>query len=432
MKKIIKLFILFSVSCTLMSLTFGAQDLNSINGREECFEILKQNLKETELFKEESETIKDISYKQLDKEFSKYYKDMSSFGLELREPRFLHRVYSFGEQTAYKHPPFSNFPTYTNSDKWDKAAKENIITELFVKNDKDETIFLGCAFMKIRAIELISFKGENYLYDGQPFSYLIERDNYKSWYFTNDVFDFNEDIMGTIERLFIWPKSTVNSYFNRYEITDSIESIKINEYKEIYGPTPLEGESDISNAKIGAYDQNGNLIFPDQKNSDKKPKDIFENFTYFQATQDKFPEFAKHIAMRGLLDFDLFKKSLIKYNAKETTEEEKLELSKYLEIVLDYRDYNKYTKKKLDGNNSIIIEDYDNFEENMNKIENIIQQNISKDGAVLTTQASKTMLKEENVGFFELNSINKIKYYIGIIILLLGMFIIITIKKCKK
>lgn len=423
---------MFSVSCTLMSLTFWAQDLNSINWREECFEILKQNLKETELFKEESETIKDISYKQLDKEFSKYYKDMSSFGLELREPRFLHRVYSFWEQTAYKHPPFSNFPTYTNSDKWDKAAKENIITELFVKNDKDETIFLGCAFMKIRAIELISFKWENYLYDWQPFSYLIERDNYKSWYFTNDVFDFNEDIMWTIERLFIWPKSTVNSYFNRYEITDSIESIKINEYKEIYWPTPLEWESDISNAKIWAYDQNWNLIFPDQKNSDKKPKDIFENFTYFQATQDKFPEFAKHIAMRWLLDFDLFKKSLIKYNAKETTEEEKLELSKYLEIVLDYRDYNKYTKKKLDWNNSIIIEDYDNFEENMNKIENIIQQNISKDGAVLTTQASKTMLKEENVGFFELNSINKIKYYIWIIILLLWMFIIITIKKCKK
>lgn len=432
MKNSIKLLFTILLAASIVSISFWEDILNNAEKRQECFNILKQNLDESKLFVNEFESIKNLTYEQLDKDFSKYYKDMSSFGLELRQPKFLHRVYTFWQQTAYKHPPFSNFPTYTNSDKWDEAAKENIITELFVKNDKDETIFLGCAFMKIRAIDLMSFKWENYLYDWQPFSYLIEKDNYKSWYFTNDVFDFNEDIMWTIERLFIWPKSTVNSYFNRYEITDSIESIKIKEYKDIYWPEPVEWESDISNAKIWAYDQNWNLKILNQDSTEKKPTDIFESFTYFQATQDKFPEFAKHIAMRWILDFDLFKKSLIKYNAQETTEEEKKQLSKYIEIVLDYRDYNKYVKNKAEWNNSIVIEDYDNFEENMNNIESIIQDNVKKEGAVLTRESTKSMLKKEDIRLFELNSVNNIKYYIWIIILLIWIFTVITIKKWKK
>ena len=95
MKNSIKLLFTILLAASIVSISFWEDILNNAEKRQECFNILKQNLDESKLFVNEFESIKNLTYEQLDKDFSKYYKDMSSFGLELRQPKFLHRVYTF-------------------------------------------------------------------------------------------------------------------------------------------------------------------------------------------------------------------------------------------------------------------------------------------------------------------------------------------------
>lgn len=52
----------------------------------------------------------------------------------MEDPMFEMRLYSYGKQTGYKHPPVSPFPTYSKSEKWDSPTKEFIIAEEYVKN----------------------------------------------------------------------------------------------------------------------------------------------------------------------------------------------------------------------------------------------------------------------------------------------------------
>jgi hypothetical protein len=309
--------------------------------------------------------IKDIKYEDVANGFSDYYKNMSSFGIDLLSPDFDMRVYSFGKETGYQHPPFSPFPTYTLSEKWSKPAKQYVIAEEYVRNpETNERIFLSCALMSIESMDLKGVTAERYLYDGALSSVLFTSSdqNYKVWYSSNDSHDHQGRNFVTWRRMFVYPKSTVNQYFDRYTVAAAFPSRTTNNL----------GDIKWLRSKDHTPATRDLLIAPELKGYDT----VFPLNSYYQAIENTYPKFGARLSLRGILKYDTLKELLATRGVAG--------FEAIWQSVLDPRELTKYAllkqkgELKKDNGNGIIdpgeISPF--FEEQLAKIKSMtVEQN---------------------------------------------------------
>lgn len=335
--------------------------------RSACFETLRDNVAEIGTLQEAHESLKRLDYERLEEKFSSYYKNHSSFGIDIDEPLFEMRLHSFGLRTGYQHPPFSPFPTYTNSDKWDEKTKKNIIAEEYLIDITGKRQFLGCAFFTLEAEDLMQVRSEYYLYDGELISVLKNNpeENYKAWYTQNTSFNHDGEIFVDWRRLFIYPETTKNNYFSRYEIAESFPSNEVQTFK-VLNPKTFQLGKGMIDITTGIYLLDGNgesiesLSHPVLAPMKREGKnELFGLNSYYEAIENQFPLFAKHLALRGVLKYETLKKMLSHKEANE--------LIHIWSMVLDPRSITTYAlqKKKDKSVGSVkLFDDYlsDDFE----------------------------------------------------------------------
>ena len=356
----------------LLATSVQAEAFDNTEVREQCYYDLKENLAEIPLFSETLEGLRDMEYSALDGKFSRYYKNISSFGIDVDQPIFETRIFSFGEPTGYIHPPFSPFPTFAKSDKWENPAKQNIVLEEYITDETSQKHFLGCAVFRIESENLMEVTSENYLYDGELISVMKSNTNYKAWYNGNISYNHENKPFVNWKRLFVFPKSTINGYFDRFSVmnafpsrnvdnfevlkpqkpsvqnipTDILEKIKTQLGKE--NPTEAEIMSRMPDGAPLIYiaDENGNItnsIAPEALTpvSREGNDNIFAFTSFYQAIENTFPVFAKRLTLRGTLKFDTLKQIMASPEAPE--------LASIWSTVLDMREITKYALKKEKG-----------------------------------------------------------------------------------
>ena len=316
---------------TVMFLTLpvfvSAQSVSDSAVRAQCFATLKENMAETTLFSEPLKTIENTTYNDLESKFSKNYTGLSSFGIDIDRGDFEMRLYSFGRQTGYQHPPKLPLPNSTKSELWGENSKEYIIAEEYIVDNNKQKHFLNCVFFQISGDDLMQITRDKYLYDGAVISITKtpENNDYKAWYSENLSFDYRDKPFVTWKRLFVYPKATQNSYFDRYDVQDVYPAHQATSFKSLAfknpSQNPVMSSQDYDakgNVTIKYFSQNtkGEIVettYPDElkpvisEGINKK----FPLSTYYQAIENMFPEFAKRLSFRGTLQYDTFKKLLI-------------------------------------------------------------------------------------------------------------------------
>lgn len=326
--------------------------------QKECFLSLQKSVLETPSFSPVHDQMRQLQYENIEVGFSKYYRNISSFGIDLRSPDFDMRVYSFGPETGYQHPPFSPFPTYTLSEKWEEPAKQFIVAEEYVRNtETNERVFLSCAFMVIDSGSLKKVTAENYLYDG-PFSsvlYTAPDSTYKVWYTKNKSYNHSDVEFVTWERMFVYPQKTKNGFFDRYTVADALPARTTDTLSSI-----------VDNSRKREGDT-GVMAPPELKGYDT----VFALNSYYQAIENAYPAFAEKLALRGVLQYDTVKELLATRGISG--------FSSLWNSVLDSREITKYALLKekdllVDDNNDGIVQPNEKnlfLEEQLSKIKNL-------------------------------------------------------------
>ena len=349
--------------------------------QEECFTQLQRSALEIPAFSRLHEQMKGLKYSDISSSFSPYYKNISSFGIDLRSPDFDMRLYSFGRDTGYQHPPFSPFPAYTLSDKWEEPAKEYILAEEYVRNSEtNERIFLSCALMSIESADLKGVTAERYLNDGALSSVLFTSSDksYKAWYSSNDSFDHEGRNFVTWRRLFIYPKSTTNQFFDRYTVAGAFPAKTTKNLSDIKRLRSKEHTTETRNL----------LILPEQKGYDT----VFALNSYYSAIENTYPKFAEKLSLRGVLKYTTVKELLATRGVPE--------FSSLWNTVLNPEDITKYALLKEKG--EIVKENGDGviqkneespfFEEQLIKITNLTLDNEARN--LLETVSARNPLIE--------------------------------------
>ncbi len=337
--------------------------------QQECFSQLQNSVSASPTFAPVQEQVKKLTYNDVNKNFSDYYKNGSSFGIDLRSPDFDMRVYSFGRQTGYQHPPFSPFPTYTLSDKWVDPAKEFIIAEEYVRNtETNERIFVSCAFMVIETGSLKKVTAEKYSYDGPLSSilYTAQDGSYKVWYSKNKSYDHSGVEFVTWERLFVYPKSTENEFFSRYTVADAFPVRKTDDLKNIVNdPKDLSGDKDLLNA-------------PELKGYDT----VFPLSSYYQTIENTYPAFSEKLALRGVLKWNTVKELLATRGVSE--------FSALWNTVLDPRDITYYALLKQKG---VLVKDNTDGVVQSNEVNPFFEEQLTKIKNLTLDQEAQHLLK---------------------------------------
>jgi hypothetical protein len=328
---------------------------DDIASRTQCFQGLKDNMVEAGIFSEPLQEIEKMTYADLATKFSRNYKNLSSFGLDINQSNFEMRVYSFGRQTGYIHPPLSPFPISTKADLWEEPAKEFIIAEEYVNEPGKGIHFIDCAFIQIATEDPTKVTRENYLYDGAMISLnKTAKDNsYKSWYGENVSFNYDGKPFVTWKRIFVYPQSSQNDYFDKYTVAEAYPANKVESFdvlnffkQSLIKLQDYDEEGHLIGVKTVTFDENGEqveIIMPDELQPIKADgiNKIFPLAEYYQAIEARFPEFAKRLSVRGSLQYETFKKLII--------EKQEPEIVKLINNLLDYRQLMIYATKKIEN-----------------------------------------------------------------------------------
>lgn len=279
-------------------------------GKSHCYTILKENLAELHIFADAEKTLRNLPYPKLKEVFSPYYKNISSFGVDLSDPNFEMRLYSFGEQTGYVHPPQGPFPLTTKSDEWENPVKQNIIAEEYLKTPQGGRLFLGCAFFQIESDDLESVTNDRYVYDGELMGAIKIHENYKAWYNENESFDEDDTRFVKWKRLFVYPKFTQNEYFSKYDVLDGMPANRVESFEVVFPPLP-EGEERVDYV---VYEAGGRVA--STSNQALAPvrvegNEVFPFNSYYKAIEAAFPEFSELLSIKGALSYTAFRKLLL-------------------------------------------------------------------------------------------------------------------------
>ncbi len=356
------------------------------NIRSQCFTTLKENMAEAKIFSEPLKELQKLTYQDLESEFSTNYKELVSFGIEIDRGDIEMRLYSFGRQTGYIHPPDIPLPAYAKSDKWKEPAKEFIVAEEFVVDPEGEKHFLNCIFFVIDSDNLLNVTTENYLYDGEMISLTktVKDGSYKAWYSENTSFDYQNKPFAIWKRLFIYPKLTQNDYFNRYDVAEVFPANKVESFDV------LKFFLEVT-TRVQDYDNSGffieTLYFKSENGEDIKiypPKEflpvitssqddfniVFPLADYYQAIESMFPRFAERLSFRGTLKYDTTKKL---FAIAENDEDARA----FWNTLSDYRslaDYNLDKKNKEEEGIKVSDPEMDKLLRNIEDAESVVQQ----------------------------------------------------------
>ena len=323
------LFFMFMVPSLASAQTSASSDQAT---RTQCFATLKENMAEAEIFSEPLTTLATTTYADIEPKFSAYYKNLSSFGVETDKGDLEMRMYSFGRLTGYVHPPKMPFPSSYKSDMWSEPTKEFIVAEEYAVDPTAQKHFIDCVFFSLGGDDLSKITRENYAYDGAMVSLIkTPPDNsYKAWYSENTSFDYKNNPFVDWRRLFIYSRSTQNSYFDKYDVADAFPANKVQSFgilKFFLNNLITVQDYDqtgVATVKYMTPNGSGKLV---QINAPKEVlpinpegvNNIFPLTTYYQAIEDHFPNFAKDLSLRGTLKYDTFKQLILEQNLNPET-----------------------------------------------------------------------------------------------------------------
>jgi len=356
-----------------------AENIENLEVQKECYNNVLKNIKKLDpIWNEWYKDIFNKKYSFINKNLSKKYKNMSSFWIDLDTPNFEMKVYSFGKQTWYVHPPYSPYPVSTKTEKWITPAKEFIYAEEYIKTQKWESKFLGCSFMNIDSSDLMNVKSKSYAYDWDIISIIQEeKDWYKAWYNENISYNFDNKPFVTWKRLFIFPKETKNKYFDKYSVLNAFPSNKVDDFSKIFEKRKLKDwEGDAYAIRVYETDSRWHIInaiapdvfMPVKLEGNNK---IFSLNSYYQEIENNFPEFWEHLALRWELHYDILKEVI-------STKDNK----KYAHIwntILDPLDITKYSLEKKQWKLKEKIEFYEENLEKIWKTEKEVKQMLKED-----------------------------------------------------
>ncbi len=357
MSRFVPVFVVATLASLMGTGELFAQ-VTSVEKQQECFADLKSSVLAVPAFSSLHDEVENLTYNDIQADISDYYKNVSSFGVDLRSPDFDMRVYSFGRDTGYQHPPYSPFPTYTLSDKWKTPAREYIFAEEYVRNtETNERMFISCAFMTIESMDLKGVTAERYLYDGALSSirYTSPDQSFKVWYSSNDSYDHEGRNFVTWRRLFVYPRSTVNQFFDKYTVAEAFPA---------HTTTNL---GDIKRYRSREHTpETRDLLFPPALSGYDT---VFALNSYYQAIENSFPQFGTKLALRGVLDYGTVKELLATRGVSG--------FAALWQTVLDPREITKYALLKQQGalrphdNNGVSEEGEESafFEDQLKKIE---------------------------------------------------------------
>jgi hypothetical protein len=323
MKRNLSVLFVFSfvLSSLSSSLFVSAQEPDtSVQAR--CFADLKENMKESVIFSNPAKEIDTMTYADLSSKFSQKYKELQSFGIGVDTGVFAMRTYSFGNQTGYIHPPKSMFPDSYKSDTWASPSKEYIVAEEYVTDTQGKEHFINCLFLQIASTDLTHVTQDRYNYDGIPLS--ISKNapdgSYKALYSEAESFDYKNKPFVIWKRLFIYPKATQNSYFNRYDVADEYLANKVGSFEvlkfflqdivKVNDVNTITGTSSIKYLLRNKDRTTTPLITPQAlipaTLSDGASSPLFNQ--YPKAIEKQFPEFAKLLSVRGVIKYETIKR----------------------------------------------------------------------------------------------------------------------------
>ena len=355
MQKIVKSLVLWS----LIVLWYSSFALADSDVREACFEDLREILSGMYYYQDWYEDIEEVEYSDLEEELSRKYDNISSFWIDLKEPLFKLRLYSYWEETGYQHPPYSPYPAYEETEQWDEPANEHIIAEEFVEDpDTWEEHFIWCSFMKIDSQDLMEVTSENYWYDWD-YESVIANDFRRwniIWYNRNIAYDYEDEPLARFSRLFVFPEETDNNFFSKYPVKESFpwNVVDIDKFERELSPDD-ETLEEIAEEREEEYDEEeqeristrvmwqqgivadseDNILSPMMHETDNER---FPLFNYYQEIQNIYPDFGDYLALNWVVDFDVLKRMLDRW------EEEDLWM--LWSVVFDSRAMEHYARQK--------------------------------------------------------------------------------------
>lgn len=346
------------VMVTLVFAPFStmAQTQPSASAQEQCFDTLKDNLREAGIFAEPLAELESRSYTDIAALFGEKKKMLSSFDVTVDEPVLGIRLYSFGDQTGYTHPPKTVLPIFTKSDTWGGPVKEYVLAEEYVTDPLGQERFLNCVFLHIDSETPMGVTQEKYAYDGTAISIVktAPDGSYKVWYNQAPGFDFEDNHFVTWKRMIVYPQSTQNSYFNRFDVIDTYPANKLDDFTVL----------DFFNGKSVTYilpetgfpeatytEGEAEVVLPPEL---LPPPTFGVNFSYrlashYQAIEAQFPDFAALLSVHGAMKYTAYKELV----TKESISEEEQQFTSLLfgdtrDLDAYYFDENKEPNPEVD------------------------------------------------------------------------------------
>lgn len=429
-KKFLLFFCLFSVPFALVT----ADEDVSNTSEEQCFQMLKYDMTEAGTFYAPLQELEAMTYQDLESGFSRFYKNLSSFGnFEINQGDIEMRIYSFGAQTGYIHPPLSPYPVSTKSEMWDEPAKENILIEEYIVDSGGNRLFMDCGFISIHAEDLTEVTRENYFYDN--INVLLKKTapdgSYKSWY--SEILSFDRDDAPLViwKRLFVYPKSTQNEYFNKYDVADanlghSVESLDVLSFflQPLVYAQDID-ENGLVTEKVfleGEDEESVEVTIPEVLLPVKREgeNEIFSKHSYYRAIEARFPEFAKLLSFRGSMKYATVKSIL--------SEEQEPEVLDVFYALYDYKGMRSYAADKAENErNGMIVEDpiKDKLLVDIANADEAIEE-INGKNAVLPVEEPVSVPPQTD-------SVAKIYIYVALLLLLWGIsFALFVIWKKRR
>lgn len=309
------------------------------DSQEQCFQMLKNDMAEAGVFEKPLVEMQKMTYQELEQKFSRTYKSLASFGnFELSQPDVEMRIYSFGEQTGFMYPPLSPYPVSTKSEVWDEPMNEFVIVEEYISDSNNKNHFMDCAFIAMGAEDLMSVTREEYLGDNLNISLnkVAEDGSYKSWYSELLAFNREDKPFAMWHRLFVYPKSTQNDYFNKYDVADAYPAHEVESLDVLTSPAliTVDGSDDLVSEEIltGAGELSEVTVTVPEVLKPVKQEGMnvmFSKSEYYQAIEAQFPEFAQLLSYRGSLKYEAFKEII--------SQEQTPEVNEVLGVLYDYK-----------------------------------------------------------------------------------------------
>lgn len=359
--------ILATFALVLSPLTSSAQ-VGDTSVQAQCFDTLRENMFESEFLIVPATTLASISYTEIEADFSAEYGSLSSFDMTTDQQQFSSRIYSFGEQTGYVHPPVSAFPSYTDSDTWSEPAREYVIGEEYVTDQNGVKHFISCYFLNIGSDDPLSATEDRYAFDTPGISILKTgpSGSYYAWYGENDSYDYNTAPFVTWRKMFVYPQATENDFFSKYAVAQAYPANPVTDFSvlEFFAQDLVKvADYDAATGKpvvryFDGYNPDANYeqeidestpdpieLFPDPAVLPVAPEGInliFPLAQYYQAIEALYPDFAATLSLRGTLKF----KTYVEIINSATPNPE---INKFLSELGNSRVYDAYYREKVLG-----------------------------------------------------------------------------------